>query len=161
MKVDSEELPRLIETVINTSFYFSNLANKLLYGAEAPSSASPEITYIDYIKLIKRGLETQRREQRRQQELERPRTPSRAAPAITDKHRAPHTLLLVQSLGALVAGLSLAFMGLYAMQGDTTVDLFGQKITSKSAGVIAIFIGAVLIVLMSRRILKTLDLMLR
>jgi hypothetical protein len=59
--------------------------------------------------------------------------------------------------GSFIAGIMLAAFGLYLafLGGDseTIVELLGQKVTSKNAGVVSIFIGAVLIISLIRRVL--------
>jgi hypothetical protein len=63
-------------------------------------------------------------------------------------------VLLVIIVGAFLVGLGLAGLGLYLVaaggSGDSTVRLLGQELTSKNAGVTAIFIGAVLIIFLVR-----------
>lgn len=59
--------------------------------------------------------------------------------------------------GVFTVGILLAAFGLYLafLGGDseTTVDFLGQKVTSKNAGVVSIFIGAVLIASLIKRVL--------
>ena len=70
------------------------------------------------------------------------------------------TLILISVLGSLlgivllVGGLVLAFVQRFA---ETTFTLFGNKFSSTSVGVSMAFIGAVMVILTFRRVLKSLD----
>jgi hypothetical protein len=63
-------------------------------------------------------------------------------------------ILLVIIVGAFIFGLGLAVLGVYLVtlggSGESVVDLFGQKLSSKNAGVTSMFIGAVLVILLVR-----------
>ena len=69
-------------------------------------------------------------------------------------------LLLVIIVGAFLVGLGLAVLGLYLVtlggSGEATVDLLGQHLTSKNAGITSIFIGAVLVIFLVRPAYKVL-----
>jgi hypothetical protein len=70
------------------------------------------------------------------------------------------TLWLIALLGSIL-GLVLAIGGIYLAVGEhlaqTNFNLFGQQFSSTSVGVSMAFIGAVVIVLTLRRVLKSLD----
>ena len=70
------------------------------------------------------------------------------------------TLWLIAMLGSIL-GLVLAIGGIYLALGEhfaqTNFSLFGQQFSSTSVGVSMAFIGAVVIVLTLRRVLKSLD----
>lgn len=65
------------------------------------------------------------------------------------------------AIASFFVGVVLAAMGVYLVyigaSGDTEFSYFGQKFRSTNAGIAAIFIGAVLIVLNVRRILTSFD----
>jgi membrane protein implicated in regulation of membrane protease activity len=69
-------------------------------------------------------------------------------------------LLLVIIVGAFLVGLGLAVLGLYLVtlggSGEATIDLLGQHLSSKNAGITSIFIGAVLIIFLVRPAYKVL-----
>lgn len=63
-------------------------------------------------------------------------------------------LLLIIIVGAFVVGLGLAALGIYLVtlggSGESVIELLGQNINSKNAGVTSIFIGATLIIFLVR-----------
>jgi hypothetical protein len=59
-------------------------------------------------------------------------------------------------LGAVFGGLGVLLVYLGAT-GDTHLKLFGQSMDSASVGVASIFIGAVTVILIIRRLLKSAD----
>jgi hypothetical protein len=73
------------------------------------------------------------------------------------KHISP--LLTLLTVVALVIGLAFGLFGVWLVylrsEGQTELVLFGQTIKSATVGIPAIFIGAVVVVVMVRNILKT------
>ena len=79
----------------------------------------------------------------------------------TNAHNSFHksTLIfgvIVCTFALLIAGLGIWLISLKS-SGKTEFELFGQKFFSENVGVSAIFIGAVILVLSVRRILKSMD----
>ena len=63
---------------------------------------------------------------------------------------------LVCAFGLIICGLGIWLVYLKSI-GTTKFKLFGQELASDNVGVAAIFIGAVVIILALRRILKSMD----
>jgi uncharacterized membrane protein len=72
-----------------------------------------------------------------------------------------HPLLKIIILGGFATGLMLAAFGVILVylgsSGKTEFTFFGQELKSTNVGIAAIFIGAVVIVLIVRRTLKSHD----
>jgi amino acid permease len=68
---------------------------------------------------------------------------------------------MVVIVGAFLSGLGFAGYGAYLVylgsNGETELSLFGQTFTSTNAGGAVIFIAVVMIVLLVRRTLATID----
>lgn len=78
--------------------------------------------------------------------------------------KSPNSVLPIFSqivLLTFVVGLLLAIIGIFLVylgaSGDTNFNFFGQEFKSTNTGIAAIFIGASLIVLNTRRLLTSLD----
>jgi uncharacterized membrane protein YidH (DUF202 family) len=60
-----------------------------------------------------------------------------------------------------IFGLAICFLGIWLVYlkstGTTKFSLFGQEFSSNNVGITSIFIGAVVIILSMRRILKTVE----
>ena len=73
-----------------------------------------------------------------------------------------HGIMLVVSIGVIIAGMAMAGIGAYLVYlgstGSSEFQFFGQQFKSSNIGVAAIFIGAAMIVLVLRRLLKSVDL---
>lgn len=63
-------------------------------------------------------------------------------------------------IGAVFVGAGIALVYLDA-QGTSEVELFGAKISSTNVGVVSIFIGGVIIILVIRNAMKHINLILR
>ena len=71
-------------------------------------------------------------------------------------------ILSMVSLAAFIVFLIIAVIGVVLVcvgaTGDSTIKLFGQELTTASVGLVVIFISAVSLVLLIRRVMKSLDL---
>lgn len=76
-------------------------------------------------------------------------------------HKQLHKATLFFGILLCLLGVALAVMGIWLVflksEGTTRFKLFGQEFYSNNVGIAAIFIGAVVIILAFRRILKSLD----
>jgi len=65
------------------------------------------------------------------------------------------------TIGAFISGLGFAAFGAYLVyrgsSGDTEFSLFGQTFKSANVGIAAIFVAVVMIVLLVRRTLSSID----
>lgn len=79
----------------------------------------------------------------------------------TEAHNSFHKSTLVFGIIVCFFALLIAGLGIWLItlksSGKTEFELFGQKFFSENVGVSAIFIGAVILILAVRRILKSLD----
>jgi hypothetical protein len=78
---------------------------------------------------------------------------------------AKRPLQFISLLGVL-AGIIFAGLGVWLVvgaseSGTTSISLFGQEVETTSVGVACIFIGAVTVIVTIRRVLKSLDIVLR
>jgi hypothetical protein len=75
--------------------------------------------------------------------------------------KAKTPVIITVVIGGYVSGLALAALGVYLVvtgdKGATEFSFFGQTFKSTSIGIAAIFLGAVCLVLLIRRALKSLD----
>lgn len=69
------------------------------------------------------------------------------------------SLLKIKLVLDFIISLVFVFSGLwlvyYGSPGNTEIQLFGQRITSADAGVTVIFLSAVVLIMVTRRFLKT------
>jgi hypothetical protein len=74
-------------------------------------------------------------------------------------HVAP--ILSLVSIGAFIVCSLIALLGVVLVYlgstGDSQMRLFGQELTTTNVGISAIFIGSVSLVLLIRRVMKSLD----
>jgi ABC-type sulfate transport system permease component len=79
----------------------------------------------------------------------------------TEAHNSFHKSTLIFGIIVCFFALLIAGLGIWLItlksSGKTEFELFGQKFFSENVGVSAIFIGAVILILAVRRILKSLD----
>lgn len=79
----------------------------------------------------------------------------------TEAHNSFHKSTLIFGIIVCFFALLIAGLGIWLItlksSGKTEFELFGQKFFSENVGVSAIFIGAVILILAVRRILKSVD----
>jgi hypothetical protein len=80
-------------------------------------------------------------------------------PTSSDHILAGTVVLMVVLLGATIFSIACILGGIELMSvpvsGETTFDFIGLKFTTKHAGVAAIALGAAVIILIFRKVLKT------
>jgi hypothetical protein len=77
------------------------------------------------------------------------------------QHALASKLLIVVAVGSLLLGAVFGVLGVLLVYSgataDTQITLFGQRLSSGSVGVASLFIAAVTVVMLSRRVLKSFD----
>ena len=75
--------------------------------------------------------------------------------------KAASPTLMAVTIGAHIVSLGFAGLGVWLVRlgatGTTEMNLFGQKISTTSVGIAAIFIGAIAGILMTRKLLSTIS----
>ncbi len=77
------------------------------------------------------------------------------------QHALASKLLLIVATGGMLLGAAFGILGVLLVYrgatADTQLTLFGQKLSSGSVGVASLFIAAVTVVMVLRRVLKSFD----
>jgi hypothetical protein len=74
--------------------------------------------------------------------------------------------LITISIIAMIAGITFAGLGVWLVvgageTGTSTISILGQTIQTTSVGVACIFIGAIVVLMVLRRVMKSFDILLR